>query len=126
MHPGYHQTDGFRLRCSRVCVRLASVLYSSSLTTVQVRVGELLLEREREETEHISHLAQELLDKEYRTPSRELQCRVERAACQQCYMENAANPSRCSGQVEAFAKCADAALRVRASLQSFAVVMTDT
>ena len=80
----------------------------------QVRVGELLLRREREETGAISHLAQELLDKEYRTPTRELRCSAERAACLQCYTDSAAGPLACTAQVEAFAKCADAALRVRA------------
>jgi hypothetical protein len=77
-------------------------------------VGELLLRREREETAAISHLAQELLDKEYRTPTRELRCSAERAACLQCYTDSAAGPLACTAQVEAFAKCADAALRVRA------------
>jgi hypothetical protein len=76
-------------------------------------VGDLLLRRERDETAAISHLAQELLDKEYRTPSRELRCSAERDACLQCYLQNAASPLNCAAQVDAFARCADATLKAR-------------
>ena len=58
-------------------------------------------------------MAQELLDKEYRTPSRALQCSKERDACRDCYQGNAAQPLACAAAVDAFTRCADTALRVR-------------
>ena len=116
--PGCLQTGDCRQRCNRACVGLSLLggkvagPSPDAALAPQVRVGELLLRHEREETDAISHLAQELLEKEYRTPTRELRCSSERAACLQCYTDSAAGPLACTSQVEAFAKCADAALRV--------------
>jgi hypothetical protein len=77
-----------------------------------MRLGDALLKQEDEEMQRIASLAQQLLDAESNTPAPPLACTAERAACSACYEQNAAQPLSCKAQVEAFARCADNALKV--------------
>lgn len=70
------------------------------------RVGDMLLAREDEEFEQIDQLAEEILKKEYSSPSRERPCQSEAAACLQCYEMNSENPTVCASAVDAYSSCA--------------------
>jgi len=70
------------------------------------RVGDMLLAREDEELEQIDQLAEEIIKKEYRSPSRERPCQSEAAACLQCYEMNSENPTVCETAVNAYSSCA--------------------
>jgi hypothetical protein len=76
----------------------------------QVRAGDDLLKQEDAEMEKIASLAQALLDSESRTPSPPLSCDKERAACVACYQQNVS--ADCRSYVDAFARCANEALKV--------------
>jgi hypothetical protein len=82
------------------------------------RVGDALLAREDEELEKIEGLAEELIEREYATPSRARPCQTEAADCLACYRDNAENPAACAGSVQAYSACAReataAALRTEA------------
>ncbi len=70
------------------------------------RVGDILLARENEELEQIDQLAEEIINKEYSSPSRERPCQSEAAACLQCYELNSENPTACEAAVNAYSLCA--------------------
>lgn len=73
------------------------------------RVGDLLLKNEETELRNIDAMTQQLLQSEYRGPSRQPPCRHEHAQCLQCYELNPTDPLSCANAVEAYAACARAA-----------------
>ena len=70
------------------------------------RVGDMLLAREDEEIQQIDQLAEEIINKEYKSPSRDRPCQSEAAACLQCYEANSENPTVCEDVVYAYSSCA--------------------
>ena len=70
------------------------------------RVGNLLLTREEEELARIDDLAEEMIQREYSTPSRERPCQGEASACLQCYETHADDPTACADVVDVYSKCA--------------------
>jgi hypothetical protein len=74
------------------------------------RLGDMLLAREDEELEQINQLAEEIIRKEYSSPSQERPCQSEAAACLQCYEINSENPTACEDAVNAYSMCAREAI----------------
>ena len=82
-----------------------SQLLSRALDRSQ-RVGDLLLRREAAEEQQIASLADELIEREYRAPSRETPCQQEAAACLECYRQHEGSPEPCAEAVQRYAACA--------------------
>ena len=92
-------------------VRLESDALVQQALQQSLRVGDALLKQEAAEMERIARLAQELLDKQASTPTPQLACGAERAACSACYEQHAGQPLACAPQVDAFARCVSGALQ---------------
>ncbi|KAL3685177.1 hypothetical protein R1sor_003199 [Riccia sorocarpa] len=69
------------------------------------RIAQKLHQKGDEELERVKELALELKDKQYKAPSHAPPCQSERAACVDCYKQNAKNPLLCAKVVQAFVGC---------------------
>lgn len=75
------------------------------------RIGELLLTREKEELEKINAFAEELIEREFTSPSKERPCQKEAAACLACYQSSSDDVMQCAEAVAAYSRCARSAMR---------------
>mmetsp|Transcript_924 Transcript_924/g.2820 ORF Transcript_924/g.2820 Transcript_924/m.2820 type:complete len:172 (+) Transcript_924:160-675(+) len=73
------------------------------------RVGGLLLRHEDDELAQVQQYAEELLDHEYRAPSRKPPCVADRDACLACYTSHPKDPLACASSVSAYKACAQSA-----------------
>jgi hypothetical protein len=75
------------------------------------RVGGLLLRHEDAELAAVGQLAEELVQREFATPSRPRPCAQQADDCVRCYAEHADDSLACAPAVEAYGACAKAAWR---------------